>query len=154
MLLEKAQEVADVLMPAILNHGTGIPYGSARASPGWEPPKSNQRNSILAEVGTLQLEFVTLARETGQQRYADAVLHIIKQIDDAKVGMVPYYVNPQTGRFSGTLSMGAMADSYYEYLLKMDLMTAGKAPTFRRMYERVTNDAINKIYMVTNDRHR
>ena len=34
-------------------------------------------------------------------------------------GLVPLFINAQTGQFrSGTLTMGARADTYYEYLLK------------------------------------
>lgn len=36
-----------------------------------------------------------------------------------KDGLVPLFINAQTGQFRpGTLTMGARADTYYEYLLK------------------------------------
>lgn len=36
-----------------------------------------------------------------------------------KDGLVPLFINAQTGEFRpGTLTMGARADTYYEYLLK------------------------------------
>ena len=36
-----------------------------------------------------------------------------------KDGLVPLFINAQTGQFrQGTLTMGARADTYYEYLLK------------------------------------
>ena len=36
-----------------------------------------------------------------------------------KDGLVPLFINAQTGKFRpGTLTMGARADTYYEYLLK------------------------------------
>ena len=36
-----------------------------------------------------------------------------------KDGLVPLFINAETGQFRpGTLTMGARADTYYEYLLK------------------------------------
>lgn len=42
-----------------------------------------------------------------------------------KDGLVPLFINANTGRFrsSATITLGARADSYYEYLLKQWLQT-------------------------------
>jgi mannosyl-oligosaccharide alpha-1,2-mannosidase len=42
-------------------------------------------------------------------------------------GIVPIFISPLTGRFSGNIvSFGARGDSYYEYLLKQWLQTGQK----------------------------
>ncbi len=43
---------------------------------------------------------------------------------EKKDGLVPIFISPTTGQFSGdTVSFGARGDSYYEYLLKQWLQT-------------------------------
>jgi hypothetical protein len=48
-------------------------------------------------------------------------LHSLQKLD----GLVACFLNPHTGTFrsSSTVSMGASADSYYEYLLKQWIQT-------------------------------
>jgi len=43
-------------------------------------------------------------------------------------GLVACYINPHTGEFrsSSTVSVGASADSYYEYLVKQWIQTGKK----------------------------
>lgn len=51
---------------------------------------------------------------------ASTVLHNQSKKD----GLVPIFISPLTGRFSGgVVSFGARGDSYYEYLLKQWLQT-------------------------------
>lgn len=54
---------------------------------------------------------------------ADAAL--LKVQSERKVdNLVPQFVNPLTGKLKpGTLTLGARADSYYEYLLKLWLQS-------------------------------
>ena len=48
-------------------------------------------------------------------------LHTMAKVD----GMVPTMINARSGefRYSSTISVGASADSYYEYLIKQWLQT-------------------------------
>lgn len=53
----------------------------------------------------------------------DAVVEIMKQVHklDGKLdGLVPMFINTNNGQFThqGIYTLGARADSYYEYLLK------------------------------------
>ncbi|XP_031480391.1 mannosyl-oligosaccharide 1,2-alpha-mannosidase MNS1-like isoform X2 [Nymphaea colorata] len=122
LFLGKAKEIADRLLPA-WNTPSGIPYNrinlaSGRAyNLGWAGG-----NSILADSGTEQLEFIVLSERTGDPRYQQKVENVIDQL--AKVfpsdGLLPIYINPHTGQPShGTITFGAMGDSFYEYLLKV-----------------------------------
>ncbi len=44
-----------------------------------------------------------------------------------KDNLVPLFINAETGRFRpGTLTMGARADTYYEYILKQWIQTGKK----------------------------
>ena len=49
-------------------------------------------------------------------------------------GLYPLYVSPTTGKFTtGQISFGALADSFYEYLLKQFLQTRKSESQFKRM---------------------
>ena len=61
---------------------------------------------------------------------------------------MPLYLNPKSGRFTTTkLSLGALGDSYYEYLLKMWILK-GRSPAdemYRSMWERAMDEMIEKL---------
>ena len=61
---------------------------------------------------------------------------------------MPVYLDQNSGRFTTTkLSVGAMGDSYYEYLLKFWVMK-GRSPAddmYRSMWERAMDEMIEKL---------
>ena len=61
---------------------------------------------------------------------------------------MPLYLNPKSGRFTTTkLSLGALGDSYYEYLLKMWILK-GRSPAdemYRTMWQRAMDEMIEKL---------
>jgi len=132
--LEKATDLADRLMGAFKTV-SGIPYSDlnlaeARGhSPKWSP------DSSTSEVTTIQLEFRDLSRCTSDEKYEKAVEEISSKIHqlDKPNGLVPIYINPNTGKFrkSSTITLGARGDSYYEYLLKQWVQT-GKTVDYLR----------------------
>ncbi|MCL7049661.1 hypothetical protein MKW94_030705 [Papaver nudicaule] len=121
MFLEKAKDIADRLLPA-WDTPSGIPYnrinlqhGDAH-NPGWTGGES-----ILADSGTEQLEFIALSQRTGDPKYQQKVENVITQLQKTfpADGLLPIYINPHTGTTSySTITFGAMGDSFYEYLLK------------------------------------
>ncbi|KAE9601634.1 hypothetical protein Lal_00040660 [Lupinus albus] len=120
LFLEKARDLADKLLPA-WNSPSGIPfnrinlaYGNAN-NPAWQAG-----NSILADSGSEQLEFIALSQRTKDPKYQQKAEKVIKEFqrDFPKDGLLPIYINPLTGTSSGTITFGAMGDSFYEYLLK------------------------------------
>merc|ERR1719193_185785 len=135
----KSVEVADKMLPAF-ETPTGIPYGLVSLQSG---ARNNwmwaQGQSILAEFGTLHLEFVYLSNITGIPVYAEKVRHIRNYLDKIRKpngGLYPNYLDPQTGIW-GThhVSIGALGDSFYEYLLKSWIQTGKKDAQARRMYD-------------------
>lgn len=64
-------------------------------------------------------------------------------------GLYPNYLSPETGEFvSDDVSLGAMGDSFYEYLVKEWIHTNRTDEQARRMY-RDALDAIRKKYGVS-----
>ncbi|CAM6032388.1 unnamed protein product [Sphagnum compactum] len=122
MFLTKAKEIADRLLPA-WDTRTGIPYTtinleSGRAhNPGW-----TGGSSVLADLGTEQVEFIGLSLRTGDPKYKHKVENVIKQLRKhfPKDGLLPIYISADSGQpTTGKITFGAMGDSFYEYLLKV-----------------------------------
>lgn len=120
VFLERAVELADRLLPA-LNSTSGFPM------PRWNIARgggtATGEPTILAEAGSLQLEFRYLTAATGDLRYgraADACFDAIQAT--GAVGLMPVQLTPPEHSPPRALAtryaMGALADSYYEYLLK------------------------------------
>ncbi|XP_050511939.1 endoplasmic reticulum mannosyl-oligosaccharide 1,2-alpha-mannosidase isoform X2 [Diabrotica virgifera virgifera] len=126
MFLKKATELADRLLPCF-DSESGIPYSDINLftrkphAPKWSP------DSSTSEVTTIQLEFRDLSRVTGDPKYENAVERVSKIIHklDKKDGLVPIFINANTGQFRtyATITVGARGDSYYEYLLKQWVQT-------------------------------
>lgn len=81
---------------------------------------------LLADLGSLSLEFTRLSQLTKDPKYFDAVQRIadsfLDQQNSTKLpGMWPVTVNAEAANFTAdnTFSLGAMADSMYEYLPKV-----------------------------------
>ncbi|KAL4308311.1 hypothetical protein GQ457_01G024580 [Hibiscus cannabinus] len=122
VFLEKARDIADRLLPA-WDTTTGIPYNVINLAhrnahnPGWAGGQS-----ILADSGTEQLEFIALSQRTGDPKYREKVEKVIVTLNKTfpADGLLPIYINPDSGTgASSTITFGAMGDSFYEYLLKV-----------------------------------
>ena len=83
------------------------------------------KDSTVAEVSSVQLEFRDLSRLTGESKYQDAVDHAMDKLQSRVTGLVPQFIDPQTGALvqASTFTLGARCDSYYEYLLKQWLQS-------------------------------
>ncbi|PGH34834.1 mannosyl-oligosaccharide alpha-1,2-mannosidase [[Emmonsia] crescens] len=97
---------------------------------------------LLAEIGSLTLEFTRLSQLTKDPKWHDAVHRIMKTFDKQQSktklpGMWPLVVDARTQNFQGqvnTFTLGAMADSFYEYLPKMHALLGGVDEMYERMY--------------------
>ncbi|KAH3688221.1 hypothetical protein WICPIJ_000807 [Wickerhamomyces pijperi] len=137
MYLEKAVDLGNRLIGGF-DSATGLPFASVNLKTG-KGVKSHADGgaSSTAEVSTLQLEFKYLAKLTGESLYWEKVEKIMKVLDDNKPqdGLVPIFVNPNTGKYQGNLiRLGSRGDSYYEYLLKQYLQTQQTEPVYNLMY--------------------
>ncbi|XP_067849051.1 mannosyl-oligosaccharide 1,2-alpha-mannosidase IB isoform X2 [Heptranchias perlo] len=136
---QKAAQLAEKLLPSF-NTPTGIPWAMVNLKSGigrnyvW----ASQRASILAEFGSLHLEFLHLSCLLGNPVYEEKVLHIRKLLQnmDRPNGLYPNYLNPRTGRWGQHhTSVGGLGDSFYEYLLKAWLVSDKTDTEARKMYD-------------------
>ena len=102
------------------------------------------QSALLAEVGTVQMELLALSAATGNASWAALGERVIEAVDaahppnrDGENGLLPIYVSLNDASASGPVTIGAMADSYYEYLLKVWILKGKvKGERYRRMWER------------------
>lgn len=137
LYLDKALELGRRLLPGFRS-ASGVPYSDVNLATGVAHAPAWAPDSSVSEVASLQLEFRTLSRASGDPKFekqAFTVSELLHQLPK-KEGLVPMFVNAETGRFNSdsTLTLGARADSYYEYLLKQWLQTGKTIPWLKEDY--------------------
>jgi len=135
----KARSLADKLLRGF-NTPTGIPWAlvNLQTGQGMNYNWASGGSSILSEFGTLHLEWVYLSKITGDDKYAKAVNKIRQVLHDTPKpdGLYPNYMNPRNGAWGQRhVSLGALGDSFYEYLLKAWLMSGKTDTQARNMYD-------------------
>ncbi|KAK3137279.1 hypothetical protein QOZ80_5BG0450240 [Eleusine coracana subsp. coracana] len=120
-LLEVSKDLADRLLLAFTSSPTAVPLSdvvlrdrTAHAAP--------DGLSSTSEASTLQLEFNYLSRISGDPKYETEAMKVLEHIRTLPTveGLVPIYISPHSGQFSGeNIRLGSRGDSYYEYLLKV-----------------------------------
>lgn len=135
VFLDKAVDLGQRLMPCFTKSPSPIPFSDVNLashtahSPRWSP------DSSTSEVTTLQLEFRALSRASMDPKYEDAAFKVSQHVHTLPKtdGLVPIFINPNTGQFHSytDIKLGARGDSYYEYLLKQWVQT-GKTIDFLR----------------------
>ncbi|KAJ3208602.1 hypothetical protein HDU82_002201 [Entophlyctis luteolus] len=145
--LKKCVELADLLLPAF-DTANGFPLNFLNLSSGVAFDYNGGFRGVgLAAIGSLQLEFQYLTDVTGNPKYAEKVRRIshasIATIDKKPQALYVYeqmqavpqnvpglfsdWFNTENLEPSGwSFQIGGMADSYYEYLLKVWLSTGDK----------------------------
>lgn len=144
VLLEKAVQLGEMLYRA---------FDTTNNTPlGWldiEETKVADRTEFVAEMnlcfaclGSLTMEFTRLAQITTQPKYYDVVARITtmmarKQNSTQLPGLWPTMINAAKGEFnqSRSFSIGALADSTYEYLPKMHALLGGLDPMYEKLYK-------------------
>ncbi|XP_059214119.1 endoplasmic reticulum mannosyl-oligosaccharide 1,2-alpha-mannosidase [Centropristis striata] len=122
LFLDKAKDLGSRLMPAFKTPSK-IPFSDVNIGKGTAHPPRWTSDSTLAEVTSIQLEFRELSRLTQDPQYQDVVNEVMKLVHNLPGkhdGLVPMFINTNSGQFThkGVFTLGARADSYYEYLLK------------------------------------
>jgi len=144
MFKNKAVHIVDKLLPAF-DTPTGVPYAMVNMRSGlaknfgW----ASGGSSILSEFGTLHMEFSYLSDITGNPVYKNKVERLrrfIKQLERPKK-LYPNYLHPKTGKWGQQhTSVGALGDSYYEYLLKEWLRSGKRDSDAKEMFDEAATD--------------
>jgi len=117
-LLALAEDLGNRLLPAF-ESPTGMPYMYVNLKTG----QKNGARSNPAEIGTLILEFGTLARLTGREVFYEKAKRALAALYErrAQTGLVGEEIDVETGEWtSPTSHIGGGIDSYVEYLVKCE----------------------------------
>ncbi|XP_034554376.1 mannosyl-oligosaccharide 1,2-alpha-mannosidase IA isoform X2 [Notolabrus celidotus] len=138
MFKSKALELGEKLLPAF-NTPTGIPRGVINLGSGtsWSWGWASAGSSILAEFGTLHLEFVHLSELANNPIYREKVMNIRKLLNKIEKphGLYPNFLSPVSGNWvQHHVSIGGLGDSFYEYLIKSFLMSDKMDDDAKKMY--------------------
>ncbi|XP_034524946.1 mannosyl-oligosaccharide 1,2-alpha-mannosidase IA isoform X2 [Ailuropoda melanoleuca] len=135
---KKAVELGVKLLPAF-HTPSGIPWAllNIKSGIGRNWPWASGGSSILAEFGTLHLEFLHLSHLSGNPIFAEKVMNIRTVLNNLEKpqGLYPNYLNPSSGQWGQYhVSVGGLGDSFYEYLLKAWLMSDKTDLEAKKMY--------------------
>ncbi|KAL2258889.1 hypothetical protein VTK26DRAFT_7622 [Humicola hyalothermophila] len=148
-LLAKAHEVGEMIYAAFdtPNHMPVARWNARDAADGKAQLASG--HLVLAELGSFSLEFTRLSILTGDPKWFDAAQRITdalrgQQQDTRLPGMWPVVLDARKEDFRqhGEYTLGAMADSLYEYLPKTYALVGGLLPEYRDMYLTAMDTAI------------
>jgi Glycosyl hydrolase family 47 len=145
--LDSALDLGKRLANAFNNSPTGLPFGQINLADGKSSNINWARgNVILSELGSIQLEFRMLDQcvkspETQTMRHkTENVYEVMNRISPPN-GLFPYYLSNSNSNgipsfTNDHLTFGAMADSFYEYMLKVWIQGGKVEPLYRQMYDK------------------
>jgi mannosyl-oligosaccharide alpha-1,2-mannosidase len=152
-LLRKAKELGDMLYMAFdtPNRLPGFWLTFEDAISGTQIAGTHDPGAAPA---SLSLEFTRLAQITGESKYFDAVDGVRRFLERTQEqsllpGMWPAMINFQQEdvRTDNAFTLGALADSLYEYLLKTSILLAGleESDSYEKMYRRAMEVVIKHV---------
>ncbi|KAL8837541.1 MAG: hypothetical protein Q9176_005597 [Flavoplaca citrina] len=151
ILLNKAKEVGEFLYGAF-DTPNRMPVTRWKWDSAPETKQEAHPNTLIAEVGSLTLEFTRLAQLTDDPKFYDAVQHITNVLDEQQKltvlpGLWPIIMDAQRGQFDDVgFTLGGMADSTYEYLPKQHMLLGGLTKQYRKMYEATLAPIMKHIF--------
>lgn len=126
-LLQKAKEFGDMLIVAF-DTPNRMPVTRWHAFTSFMSPQVADPNVLVAEIGSLSMEFTRLSLLTGDPKWYDAVMRIVQLLEKQQYntflpGMWPVTINAKETDFASDslFTLSAMSDSLYEYFPKVSL---------------------------------
>ena len=151
LYLTKAKELADSILFAY-DTSMGFPRGvlQIKTAKGTNFEWAG-KGYFLAEIATHQLEFAYLSYHTGDPKYYDVARYVVSQIREQRgasllPGLYPSRWSPDGKAVPRSrISMGGQSDSFYEYLLKLYLLTGYQDEELLQMYVDAMESMIRHI---------
>ena len=151
-LLEKALEVGNLVYGCF-----DTPNRMPATRWKWQDPllgikQQAGESTLIAELGSLTLEFTRLSQLTGDPKFYDAIQRITNVLQKAQPnislpGLWPTSSNARNLTFDETdYTLGGMADSTYEYLPKQHILLGGLNTQYKEMYEAAIGPILKHIF--------
>ncbi|KAJ6459874.1 seven-hairpin glycosidase [Mycena sanguinolenta] len=146
-LLANAQRLADKLIFAWVPANGPIPYGSVNFDNNRADVSSASNN--IASAGSNVLEFYTLSRLTGNTTYQTiaekGMAAIANNPSPPFPGLAPQNVFASGAPDGNVISWDGGSDSYFEYLIKYDKMTANANPLWGNTWATAVDSSIKQL---------
>jgi mannosyl-oligosaccharide alpha-1,2-mannosidase len=140
ILLKKAVDLGEMLYGAFdTPNRMPIPYWHFKVGDSNVEHQSSDR-MLLADLGSLSMEFTRLSQLTGDAKYFDAISRITDVLEMTQnhtsiPGLWPTILDARTLKFTGSgFTLGGMADSVYEYLPKQHILLGGLSEQYQNLY--------------------
>lgn len=149
LMLDRAVDIAEVLSRAF-NTNSGLPAGS-RMDPGYQTGALKLHSVSIAEVGSMTLELMRLGFLTNDRKWFDLAQRCTDYLEDNIAPrtkfppLIPmsFAADPlPDAKIQGSYSFGAMADSFYEYLIKT-VKLLGETSAIAKQYARLYADSVD-----------
>ena len=152
-LLSKARDVGDMLYKAFdTPYRLPIPKWDFHAAARGEK-QNNPHGLLLADLGSHTMEFTRLSLLTKDPKYYETVARITDMLSDTQMDTkVPGLWPTKIGNTRDTIdsgneyTLGAEADSTFEYLAKMIALLGGQLPEYETMYSRSMEAAAKHLF--------
>ncbi|KAI0060718.1 seven-hairpin glycosidase [Artomyces pyxidatus] len=156
IFLARADDLGSMLLPALDTH-SGLPMYAINTVSGKTQYGWAAGTTLWAEALSCQLEYKYLAYLTGRKSYYTKVQDIMTLMYAANLtstqGLFPTLWDTAHGTPRTTsVSVGAFADSAYEYMLKQWLLTGRTDAQARDLYVRSANAILDNLLFVTHTR--
>ena len=141
ILLTKAQELGEILYTAFdtPNRMPMTRWHWRKAALGNNDIEAST-STLLAELGSLSLEFTRLTQLTGDPKYYDAIRRVADEMEKLQnttkiPGLWPTIIDASrlTADYNH-FTFGGMADSTYEYLPKQHILIGARTSQYKHMY--------------------
>ncbi|KAJ7645912.1 glycoside hydrolase family 47 protein, partial [Mycena polygramma] len=151
VLLARAEELAFKLDPVFDKYKGVFPVYGVNTQSG---DVIGSESGGLAEIASLQVEYLYLAKATGKKRYFDRATTVMNTLASADLhktgGMLPTKWSLNSGvPYDTHVSLGGNADSAHEYLLKQYLLTGKTDKKSLEMYIRTTTHILTTLLYVS-----
>ncbi|KAF8644216.1 hypothetical protein AX16_008620 [Volvariella volvacea WC 439] len=150
IFLIKADELGTRLLPAFDAYESGLPAFSVDTRTGRTQGGWSGGVVLWAEAMSCQVEYKYLAKLTGRREYYEKVERVMELMYDAQLkldGLFPDNWSSNGMPIGAHLTIGAAADSGYEYFLKQWILT-GDAKA-RKQYIKSANAIIDNLLYIT-----
>lgn len=152
VLLDKAVDLAHMLYAAF-DTPQRLPVNAFIFENAWDGTLEPSYREVAAAVGSMSLEFTRVAQLTGDSKFYDAIdrikVHLSNTQNETRVpGLWPISFDLHNGfdAQDSLFTLGAQADSLYEYLPKMYALLGGLDDTYATMH-RTAMDAAQKTIL-------
>ncbi|KAJ3498804.1 hypothetical protein NMY22_g19569 [Coprinellus aureogranulatus] len=154
VLLTRADDLGRMLLPAF-DSPSGLPFFAVNTKTG-QTKKGWAGDHLWAETASNQMEYKYLAHVTGRKEYFAKTDSVLQKMYNTtlSIGLFPSKWDSNNGSPANEhYSVGAFADSAYEYMLKQWLLSSRSEPQALELYLNSTNAIIENLLFITPKRH-